>query len=210
MEYLNIKEDPAEKRLERFCSRITHVLGNLFHYCAMTHPKLSGLYHTVKPKKGEFGYYFNSEVWPLYSVIKHLKVKKVVDLGSGAGLLVVILNLLFEAKDPKKSIYVDGVENERVFLEISQRIQGTRSCFKFGNIKTLSKEFCESYDCFYWWEPIVKEEPCRIFISNLVRNMKSNSYIIAKPAACSGELLEKQPDLKAVGYYGCYCIYCKK
>lgn len=215
MNILKIKKlTKIEDKYIRVIQRIFQNIICPFYYdLARKIPELNHLIYKTKDDfnsndnvKKEFGYYINTELTHLYLIIKTLKIKSFLDLGSGPGLLLGILSYLFP------TIKFAGYDNEKLLIE-GNKMYSTVS-LQLKNILTLTSIDVENYDALYFWEPLNDSELCKQFVENLVKIVKNDQYIIYKP---SGEIQKylSNPEIKKIiepvaSYYG-YIIYkCKK
>ncbi len=147
--------------------------------------KNNNIDYTIK-KNGEFGYYPNDNIIPIIKYIEKNDIKSFLDLGSGCGIFLKVLNQFTNVK-------VMGYEIEKKLVDLSNLFQ-VPTLKK--NIITLKKEDIQDYQVIYFWEPLYKKELAEKFANNLVNILSKDQIIIYKPSGTIGMYLEKTGKLQ--------------
>lgn len=145
-----------------------------------------------KPKgkdNSEYGYYINQDFSRLAEILQVYKVKHLVDLGSGSGILLYVLSrYLYYTK-------FTGYEIEETLINFSNLYLKSRRITTYKkDLLKLTKKDLENFDCLYFWEPIYNKDLAKVFVNRLVTSMYPGQLIIYK---CSGSILTHLIDSKA-------------
>jgi 2-polyprenyl-3-methyl-5-hydroxy-6-metoxy-1,4-benzoquinol methylase len=186
---------------QRLIARLNPQVGEVFMTTKGTLDDPKDKYST----RAEFGYWPTRYIKELLDVIKHFKIHSFCDLGSGMGLLSMLIASI--AKIPVK-----GIEIEDCLLEIAERTQASGFycaplIYQKGNLLELKREQIKDYHALYFWEPINNSDLCLKFITNLVNIMDNKQIIICQPAASSLRHLKENPKVEYLAHYACYHLF---
>lgn len=144
--------------------------------------------------KGQFGYYVTEDVASIIGIMKAVKAKSILDLGSGPGLILKTIRTFTKFE-------VSGYDNERELVEIGNHILGYDT-LKLKDILTVTTQDIGKFDVLYFWEPLRDRELCEKFVDNLSKVTVKDQYIIYKPAGSIAEYLHKVERFEKVELYG--------
>ena len=137
----------------------------------------------------QFGYVLNPYVGILYVLLKRLGKNSLIDLGSGAGLLLAILN----AYD--KELKLAGIEIEEELLVISDKLH-VNAYNK--DLLYLQAADIRDYEVVYFWEPFHNSDPGIKFANNLIDCMYPGQILIMRPTGKIINTLSTSKDLKPI------------
>lgn len=175
------KQEPVIVNPDSTTIGLMDLMNTLIRTLVKNDKEIYQLCYTTKGEdKSEFGYYHSNSgaILDLSKIVKTLKIKRVVDLGSGIGLSMAILKAL------NPELFVLGYENEpllvrRAIIETEQR-----------DILTLGKEDIKK-SALYMWEPIREESKAKKFVENLVDITEQGQIIIYQRSGQIGYFLQK-------------------
>jgi len=148
-------------------------------------------------KNGEYGYYPNTHIIPIIKYIEENDIKSILDLGSGSGIFLKLLNQY-------TNVEVMGYENEKKLVDLSNR-------FKVPTLKkniiTLKKQDIQDYQVIYFWEPLYDNKLAQKFANNLVNILSKDQIIIYKGAGSIGHYLDLTKKLDIVDIIEGYTLY---
>lgn len=173
--------------------QLFRVLTQLYRSTAYLDPNARALYHQPKDLSsnngGEFGYYITPSISALFLLIQELKVKSFLDLGAGAGILLLTLNALVE------DLRVHGYENEVELIRQHTTWLGGRVITR-KDILTLNKEDIKYFQALYFWDPFRDFKLTQQFINNLASIMDKKQIIINKNGSYCTPALKSHPNFK--------------
>lgn len=158
----------------------------------------------TKKARKEYGYFINDRT-TLFTLIKVLNIKGLVDLGCGAGVAISCLDN-FQCR-------VKGYDNEPDLVNIANKISHNKNLAEVKDITKLTKEDIKDFAAVYFWEPIIDEKMATKFVKNLLKVMKKDQYIFYYSSGKIGELLQEYGVKKGIisepEYYNEITIYQK-
>ena len=129
---------------------------------------------TIGKNKGQYGYYISEYCGSLVILMKRLKLKSLLDLGSGPGL---ILNPIKRNVPHSRCV---GYEIEEELVNIGNSISYLPILRK--DILKITKEDIKDFQVIYFWEPLKDEVLAKKFVENLSKIVIPNQIICYKPA----------------------------
>jgi hypothetical protein len=133
----------------------------------------------IKNGRTNFGYFPNGNVAGLISIISHLKIKSLFDMGIGCGFILRALRNYFG-----KDISLGGIDINPKLVQIARtilyRYSEDREKIIEGDILQLQKEQISNYEAIYFWDPFRDEKIIKTFIKHLSLICKKDQYIIAQ------------------------------
>lgn len=147
-----------------------------------------------KKKNGQWGYYRSPNVHSITKIIDKYNLTNVIDLGSGPGTLLKILDYHYHGQ-----IQFTGVEIEDKLIEIhrimdAKLIDPKVKVYK-RDIFKLRKANFKDIDGIYFWEPVGTPELAEKFVAKLAKVTVPNQIIIYQCSGQIGEYLSKLPTI---------------
>lgn len=161
-------------------------------YCSMiryiphlNNERYKGIMYQNKGENGEeYGFYLLDRISSLVEVLDALKIKSMLDLGSGPGLLLAFLEDMFDYM----KFY--GYEIEEPFVEDARKVFNLDVTKK--NILTLKKKDVSFSESIYFYEPFTpygNTTKPQEFVLNLSKILTPGQYIIYANAGAIGNYL---------------------
>jgi hypothetical protein len=130
---------------------------------------------------GEWGYYINGRVAEIALLLRKYNLKNIVDLGSGSGILLLLLKYL--------GFSVKGIEKEDKLIKISHLLYVET---QKRDLLELKDTDIKSFDCIYMYEPIRDESLCVKFVEKLEQATHKGQYIFYCQAGYTKACLDKK------------------
>lgn len=191
---IRLPDNDAQQRMD-ILDYQSSILTSMYEKLC-TSSELSSLNYRVKqvgPNKGQFGYYVSDKSGSLHYLLTELKSNSLLDLGSGAGILLFLLQR-------QGNIRVRGYEIESSLIEIANKLLPGFTIQK--DILTLKVEDIQNFDTLYFWEPLADKELAKKFIDNLLSILLPKQVIIYKPSGYIRQCLEKSKKLVSIQFRG--------
>jgi hypothetical protein len=147
-----------------------------------TTPENNSIEYRSKPN-GEYGHYINNHTKELYLILSRLKITKMLDLGSGPG--IIFKPLATELGIANHSFI--GYENETELVEIGQKYGNN---IKQKDILKLTAEDFKDIPLVYFWEPMNDRKLCEQFVNNLELVIPSNVIVVYRFSGYIREFLD--------------------
>ena len=187
--------------LQVYNKLIVDILRQVTNLSPENQDKFVKLMYRTKPKREEFGYYYNQQALSALSyAITHHKVNSIIDLGCGIPLIGVALTTLYS-----KLRFV-GIENEKLLSSIIPNGMSYVHTIH-DDLRNLSEKMIKNYDLIYTYEPFADPRLQREYTRKLIDFMRPNQLLLYMTAGASigtlREALEKK-ELMRVQSKGCF------
>lgn len=179
-----------------------HLADYMFElYRKITIPILPTIVGTGKnsgDNKGQWGYIQSRGIGELIFLLNKLKIDSIIDLGSGAGILLSII----KAFNP--TIKTRGFEIEEELVNHSRISYGSPIYQK--DILKITASDIRDHKALYFYEPLCDRDLCQKFVENL-EQIVTDQYLIYKPAGAIAEFLHKSKVFEHVGRQYCFDVF---
>lgn len=177
--------------IDQWAYLLAEMVYDRFSAFAAKTTDLKQIVYTTKGKNGdEWGYYVSHNIGRLAVVLKKNKIKSLVDLGCGAGVLLRVLSMYVPY------ISLRGIDNEESLVSYCNRFMNHSA--KKGNILSLKREDIEHYQVIYFYEPLRSEKLAQQFVENLSKIVTKGQHIIYIPAGSIGKFLSEAKNIKRI------------
>lgn len=113
---------------------------------------------------GQFGYYINEYIYPLWHFIKDQKITHMCDFGCGPGIILDILSGCH-------GIDYSGFDNEPDYIKASKIFCSPDVKIQLQDICTVTEEQMKGIQLIYFWEPFSRGEEAEKLSEAMVSNL---------------------------------------
>lgn len=142
-----------------------------------------------RKENGEWGYYISHNPFAIIYYMQQNNLKSIVDLGSGAGILLQILR--------GYGFSIKGFEIEDSLIKVATKLLGKNITHK-KDILTLTEEDVKDSEVLYFWEPVAEDELAKKFVENLVNILSPTQTVLYYSSGAIARYLESSPKMKRV------------
>jgi hypothetical protein len=128
----------------------------------------------------------NYNILPLVEIVHSLKVKSLIDLGSGPGLILYALSCFFDYR-----LKLSGIEYDKNLVDIGNKVLGDdKDIIKEKDLNNLNVKDIFEYDIIYTWDPF-KHKAIGKFGDKLASLMRKDQYLVMYNCSLHGYMIHK-------------------
>jgi len=218
--------DTQKKSMFNIAEKI-HAMKGVYDF--FTRNKYASDYNNVvgRPKGedgSEWGYiptHFEMS-YIIVELIEHFKIKKMLDMGAGAGFFLLAVRKVIQVVSSDKrfdflnkySVALDGIDNEEVFVKDAKlgfltsiaEYAGTFN-LKLKDLLKIQQDDLKGYDALFMYEPMARQELAKLFVEQLSKAVHKGQYIFYNQAGSIGHYMELNDKFKPVYRYRQIMVY---